>query len=84
MVHRVEPLYTAEAKANRIAGIVILELVIDRKGDVSDAEVLKPLPYGLDETAVVAVKQWKFKPGTINGEPVDVIYIITMNFRLDE
>jgi len=82
--HRVEPRYTAEAKASRISGVVILELVIDREGNVRDAKVLKPLPLGLDEMAIVAVKQWKFRPGTLDGEPVDVIFNITMNFKLDE
>jgi TonB family protein len=84
VISRVPPRYTAEAKANRIAGIVIMELVIDREGNVADAKVLKPLPFGLDETALVAAKQWKFQPGTINGEPVDVIFNITINFRPSE
>jgi len=45
--------------------------------------VIKGLPLGLSESAVEAVKQWKFKPGTLNGEPVEVIFNLTVNFKLD-
>ena len=81
---RVEPVYPAEAKANRISGIVILELVIKEDGTVGEARVLKPLPYGLDQAAVDAVRQWQFKPATIDGKPVAVVFNITINFKLDE
>jgi periplasmic protein TonB len=46
-------------------------------------QVLKPLPFGLDQAAVEAVKRWKFKPGTLNGQPVDVIFNLTVNFKLN-
>ena len=46
-------------------------------------QVLKPLPFGLDQAAVEAVKKWKFKPGTLNGQPVDVIFNLTVNFKLN-
>jgi len=42
--------------------------------------VLKPLPFGLDDAAVEAVRQWQWKPGTLAGEPVDVIFNVTVNF----
>jgi TonB family protein len=45
--------------------------------------VLKPLPFGLDQAAVDAVRRWKFKPGTLNGQPVDVIFNLTVNFKLN-
>jgi TonB family protein len=83
-IERVEPSYTEEARKARISGIVILEAVIGRDGLVKDVSVLKPLPFGLDQSAVDALKQWKFKPGTLDGKPVDVIFNLTMNFRLDK
>ncbi len=46
-------------------------------------QVLKPLPFGLDQAAVDAVRRWKFKPGTLNGQPVDVIFNLTVNFKLN-
>jgi TonB family protein len=83
VIKRVEPQYTEMAKRDRIAGIAILEILVTRDGDVREATVLKGLPGGLSESAVDAVKQWKFRPGTINGQPVDVLFNITVNFRPD-
>ena len=83
LINRVEPTYTEEARAKRISGIVILEVIIDKTGRVTNAQVLKPLPFGLDRAAVDAVKQWQFQPGTLNGQPIDVIFNLTVNFRLD-
>ena len=83
IVSKVEPVYPEEARAARVSGIVILEVVIDKTGSVRDAVVLKPLPFGMDKAAIDAVKQWKFKPGTLNGMPVDVIFNLTVNFKLN-
>jgi TonB family protein len=84
VIRRVDPQYTDEARQNHISGIVIVEVVIDKSGRVRDAVVLKPLPFGLDKAAIDAVRQWEFRPGTLNGEPVDVIFNLTINFRLDK
>jgi TonB family protein len=84
VTERVEPSYTEEARKARINGIVILEVVIGRDGLVKEVSVLKPLPFGLDQAAVDAVKQWRFKPGTLDGKPVDVIFNLTVNFRLEK
>ena len=81
-VSRVDPQYTEIARRARIEGIVVIEAVIDRDGNVTDARVLKPLPMGLDTAALDAVKRWKFKPGTLNGQPVPVYYNLTVTFRL--
>jgi len=83
LTEKVEPSYTEEARRAGINGIVIIEAIIGSDGVVKDAHVLKPLPFGLDQAAVDAVKQWKFKPGTLSGQPVDVIFNLTVNFRLD-
>jgi TonB family protein len=74
--------YTEVARKARIAGIVIIEAIIDRNGNVTDARILKPLPMGLDQQALDAVRKWRFQPGTLNGQPVPVIYNLTVNFRL--
>lgn len=81
LLHRVEPVYPAGAKHDGVSGIVILEVVIGKDGRVKDAVVLKGLPEGLSEAAVDAVRQWEFRPGTVKGEPVDVIFNISVNFR---
>ena len=82
VINRVEPVYPEEARKARIMGIVIVEAIIDQNGVVKDVEVLKPLPFGLDQAAVDAVKQWTFKPATLNGQPVAVRFNLTINFRL--
>jgi TonB family protein len=74
--------YTAEAREARIQGVVILQLVLDEKGRVADVKALKGLPYGLTESAVAAVRQWRFEPATRNGVAVAVKYNVTINFRL--
>jgi TonB family protein len=66
-----------------VQGYVIVEAVIDRQGNVTEARVLKSLPFGLDIAALNAIKQWKFKPGTLNGQPVPVYYNLTVNFRIE-
>lgn len=80
---RVEPVIPEEARKARVSGIVIIEAVIDRQGRVSEARVLKPLPFGLDDAAIEAVKQWTFEPGTLDGQPVDVIFNLTVNVKPD-
>jgi protein TonB len=82
VIHRVEPAYTDLARKARITGIVIVEAIIDRDGNVDKVKVLKGLSLGLTQAAEDAVRKWKFKPGTMNGEPVDVIFNLTVNFTL--
>lgn len=83
LISRVEPVYSEVARKAGISGIVICEVVIDRTGVPGAIRVLKPLPFGLDQAAVDAVKHWRFEPGTLNGKPVDVIFNVTVNFKLD-
>jgi TonB family protein len=83
VISRVEPHYSEEAKKNNIFGVVILEATINEAGVVTDVRVLKPLPYGLDQAAVEAIRQWRFEPATIEGRPVPVIFNFTFNFKTD-
>jgi len=76
------PQYTEIARKARIQGVVIVEAIIDKQGNVTNVKILKGLPMGLDTAAADAVKKWKFKPATLNGKPVAVIYNLTVNFRL--
>jgi len=82
VTHRVEPNYTDSARKAKITGVVIVEAIIDKEGNVDKVHVIKGLGMGLSEAAAEAVKHWKFKPGTLNGEPVDVIFNLTVNFTL--
>lgn len=83
IIDRFDPQYTEVARRARIQGIVIIEAVIDRQGNVTEARILKGLPMGLDNEALSAIKRWKFRPGTLNGQPVPVYYNLTINFRLE-
>lgn len=77
-----QPQYTDEARRARVQGVVILQAVINCRGDVQDITVLKGLPMGLTEAAVAAVRTWRFRPATLNGRPISVYYNTTVNFRL--
>jgi TonB family protein len=80
---RVDPTYTDEARKERIAGIVILEALLGEDGAVRDVKVLKGLPFGLDQAAADAVRQWTFLPAMKDGKPVPVVFNLTVNFKLD-
>ncbi|HEX9735118.1 MAG TPA: energy transducer TonB [Thermoanaerobaculia bacterium] len=81
-LHDVEPRYTELARRIRLEGTVILQATIDARGDVVDLQVLKGLGMGLTEEAVAAVEQWKFRPSTVGGRPVAVLYVLTVHFKL--
>jgi periplasmic protein TonB len=76
------PQYTEIARKARIQGVVIVQAIIDKEGNVTNVKVLKGLPMGLDQSAVEAIKKWKFDPATLNGKPVAVYYNLTVNFQL--
>ena len=78
----VAPVYPAIARAARVEGIVILEAVIREDGGVRDVRVLRSIQL-LDAAAVEAVRQWRFTPTLLNGEPVPVVMTITVAFRLN-
>jgi TonB family protein len=61
---------------------VIVEAIIDEQGGVKVTRVLKGIPMGLDQSAVEAAKTWKFKPATLDGRPVPVYYVLTVNFQV--
>jgi protein TonB len=82
VVHREDPEYTEVARRARVGGVVVVEAIIDRNGNVDKVTVVKGLPMGLSDSAVAAVRRWKFKPGTMGGRPVDVIFNLTVVFRL--
>lgn len=82
-VHAPPAEYTEIARRAEVEGVVILQVVIDERGDVTDVKVLTGLPMGLDAQAIEAVRQWKFEPATRNGEPVEVYYHLTVEFVLE-
>jgi protein TonB len=84
LLQQVKPRYTADAMRLRIQGSVWIECVVRPDGTVTDARVIRSLDsrYGLDEEAIAAAKQWRFRPGTLNGKPVPVIVSIELMFSV--
>ena len=77
-----DPSYTKKARRARIQGPVILQAIIDREGHVVDAKVRLGLSLGLNAEAIKAACSWRFRPATLDGEPVPVYHNILINFRL--
>lgn len=84
LIKDVKPQYTADAMRAKIQGRVMVECVVLTDGTVGDVRVIRSLDvtYGLDQEAIKAAKQWKFAPGTRNGEPVPVLVSIELTFTL--
>lgn len=80
-VVNVNPVYPALAQAARKEGVVILEAVIDARGNVTTVNVLRSIAL-LDQAAVDAVRQWRFTPTLLNGEPVPIVMTVTVDFKL--
>jgi len=83
LVYDVAPKYPPEAGRARIEGTVLLLAVIGKDGTVQDVRVESGLPV-LAQAAIEAVKQWRYRPYLLNGEPVEVDSQITINFTLSE
>jgi protein TonB len=77
----IAPEYPAIARNAHIQGVVILEAVLDAQGRVESVRVLRSIAM-LDQAAVSAVKQWRFSPALLNGQPVPVVMTVTVNFNL--
>jgi len=79
---RVDPIYPPAARNARLQGVVVLEIIVKKDGSVdpSNIKVVKNLGMGLTQSAVDAVKKWRFKPATRHGMPVDVINRIEVSF----
>ena len=68
----------------KVQGVVLLECIVRPDGSVSDVNVVRSLDptFGLDQEAIKAAKQWRFRPGTRFGEPVAVLVTIELTFTL--
>ena len=76
------PLYSERARARRIEGTVTIEVHVDEGGRPSRARVLRGLGFGLDENALVALRQWRFAPGTRSGRPAPMDVHVDVEFSL--
>jgi periplasmic protein TonB len=82
LLREVKPDYTEEARRQSIEGDVKLEIVVRHDGSVGDVHVLHSLGAGLEQKAVDAVRQWRFSPAHREGQPVDVLVQVSVEFSL--
>lgn len=76
------PEYTEEARQLRIQGTVVIRVTVTSNGQVRVLNIVRVLGHGLDESAAKAVAQYRFKPATRNGIPVEMTTNITITFQL--
>ena len=79
---KVQPKYPDRARRDKITGQVVLKEVVHKDGTVGDVVVLKSpgSKLGFDEAVIDAVKQWRYKPGLLNGYAVDVYFTVVIDF----
>jgi TonB family protein len=70
LLYKVRPNYTEEARKNKIQGIVVARILIGADGTVKKVQIVRGLPDGLNEEAIRAAYQMRFKPATKAGRPV--------------
>ena len=81
LIRKVQPTYPPLARQARIQGQVVLQAQISKTGDIENLQLVSGHPM-LAPAAIEAVKQWKYKPYLLNGEPVEVETTVQVNFSL--
>jgi TonB family protein len=81
-IRKVDPAYPLNLMHEQIEGVVVLHAVIRSDGSVGDVRILEGFYEQLDENARAALEQWRFRPGTKNGVPVDVEVVVRVPFRV--
>jgi len=82
LIFSVEPEFSEEARKAKVAGNVLVNLYVDQNGNPSHVHVIRGVGMGLDEKAVEAVRQYRFKPAMENGKPVLVELNVEVNFQI--
>jgi protein TonB len=81
IISQTRPAYPALARQARIQGTVVLHAIIDKDGKVAQMEIISGHPL-LVQSALEAVKQWRYKPTQLNGDPVEVDTTIQVTFTM--
>jgi len=82
VIREVKPTYSDDARRRGLEGRVGLQIVVLSDGTVGDVRVVRRLGGGLDQRAVEAVRQWRFRPARRHGTPVDVMVDVSVEFNL--
>lgn len=83
LIKKVEPGYPEIMRRSRLTATVIAECVIDRNGRVRDIRIVSPTMPPFNEAVTKAMQQWRYKPGSLRGEAVEVLLQVTVRFGLD-
>lgn len=81
LISKVDPEYPAMAKVAHVQGDVVIQCIINHRGEIAEARVLSGHPL-FAQPALDAVKQWKYRPYLLNGEPVEVETTVTVRFHM--
>jgi len=83
LLEQVTPPYTEEARKARVEGVVVLQCIVRKDGNVDSCKVIRSIGYGLDELAIKSIEtKWRFKPATREGKPVDFDAHIEVSFQI--
>jgi TonB family protein len=82
LLYKQEPEYSEEARKAKYQGTVVVYVEVDPSGRAVNPRILHSLGLGLDEKAIQAIRNWRFRPGYKDGKPVTVAATIEVNFRL--
>lgn len=82
LLYKTEPEYSEDARKAKVQGVVVLVAEVGPNGRLTNIRVMRPLGLGLEDQAVRAVADWRFKPALQNGRPVSSSVTIEVNFRL--
>jgi TonB family protein len=82
VIRKIDPNYTAQAKADEIVGTVSVRLTVNEQGFPTNVTLYRGIDPGLDRRAVEAVRQWRFLPATCDGEPIARPAVVDVHFQL--
>jgi TonB family protein len=82
LVHSVQPQLSDQARQARYAGVVAIQLIVDANGNPENMHIVHHLGMGLDQKAIEAVRQYKFKPAMYQGHPVAVRMVVDVSFHV--
>jgi len=81
-IKKVEPIYPEKAKKELVQGVVVLEVTTDTEGNVVNVKVLESESSLLNQSAIDAVKQWKYEVMRSKGNPIPVSFKVTITYKL--
>ena len=82
LIHYVDPKYSGEARRAKFSGSCVVALIVDTEGKPRDIHIIQSVGKGLDENAIKAIQQYRFKPAMYNGKPVPVEIKVEARFSI--